>query len=173
MLVKVWSSIWIKSIYNSPFEDSHSQPIYTCFPIIAISAKSSQFLQVQKLIEHDYIGIIKVSVFQAMGSSTVARHERRSEHYNSSRVKGSSPVRGSFFVEFILLSYNSGRSDRMIYLRKNSIECCSKWQADKFELLWLVTSDRCRWHNYNRFLWSVEKHHTSILTTYYLLHNLK
>ena len=40
---------------------------------------------------------------------------------DSPRVKGSSPVRGKFFAEFIFLYYNSGRSDRMIYLRKNSI----------------------------------------------------
>ena len=25
----------LKSIYNSPFKDSHSHPIHTCFPIIA------------------------------------------------------------------------------------------------------------------------------------------
>ena len=30
-----------------------------------------------KSIEHDYIRIIKVSVFQEMGSSTVVRHERQ------------------------------------------------------------------------------------------------
>ena len=25
----------LKSIYNTPFKDSHSHPIYTCFPMIA------------------------------------------------------------------------------------------------------------------------------------------
>ena len=32
---------------------------------------------VQKSIKHDYIRIFKVSVFQAMGSSTVVRHDRQ------------------------------------------------------------------------------------------------
>ena len=44
----------------------------------------------------------------------------RSEHY-SPRVKGLIPVRGNFFVEFTAL-IQSGRTDRMIYLRKNSNE---------------------------------------------------
>ena len=47
-----------------------------------------------KSIEHDYIRIIKVSVFQAMGSSTVVRHERQEV---SSTDEDSSQVRGSFF----------------------------------------------------------------------------
>ena len=50
-----------------------------------ISDKSSQFLSVQKSIEHDYIRIIKVSVFQEKGFSTVVRHER---HEVSSRGGG-------------------------------------------------------------------------------------
>ena len=50
----------------------------------------------------DYIGIIKASVFQAMGSSTVVRHEIRSEQH-SPRVESSSPVRGKFFAEFFSL----------------------------------------------------------------------
>ena len=53
----------------------------------------------------------------------MGRHENvntRSEHY-SSRIKGSIPVRGNFFAEFIY----SGRSDRMIYLWKTSMECIS------------------------------------------------
>ena len=28
----------LKSIYNSPFKDSHSHPIHTCFPMIASNA---------------------------------------------------------------------------------------------------------------------------------------
>ena len=49
-----------------------------------------------------YIRIIKVSIFQAMGSSTVVRHERQKvSSTDSPRVEGSSPVRGSFFAEFI------------------------------------------------------------------------
>ena len=54
-------------------------------------------------IEHDYIRIIKLSVFQAMGSSTGIRHERQEvSSRDSPRVEGSSPVRGSFFLaEFI------------------------------------------------------------------------
>ena len=62
---------------------------------LLISAKSSQFLKVQKSKEHDYIRIIKVSVFQAMRSSTVVRHGRQ-EVSSSPRVEGSSPVKVSF-----------------------------------------------------------------------------
>ena len=29
----------LNSIYNSPFKDSHSHPIHTCFPIIASNVK--------------------------------------------------------------------------------------------------------------------------------------
>ena len=50
----------------------------------------------------------------------MGRHEtvnRRSEHY-STKVKGSITVRGNLFAEFILLLYNSGRTGRMISLRK-------------------------------------------------------
>ena len=50
-------------------------------------------------MEHNYIRIIKVSVFQAMGSSTGVRHERQ-EVSSSPRVEGSSPVGGKFFAEF-------------------------------------------------------------------------
>ena len=50
----------------------------------------------KKLIEHDYIRIIEVTVFQGMGSSTGVRHER--QEVSSPRVEGSSPVRGSFFL---------------------------------------------------------------------------
>ena len=47
--------------------------------------------------------IIKVSVFQAIGSSTGVRPERQEvSNIDSLRVKSSSPVRGSFFfAEFI------------------------------------------------------------------------
>ena len=45
---------------------------------------------------------------------------RGSEFY-SPRAKGSSPVRGSFFAEFILFQYNSGIDARMIYFRETSI----------------------------------------------------
>ena len=54
-----------------------------------------------KSIEHDYIRIIKVLVFQEMGSSTVVRHE--GQEVSSSRVEGSTPVRGKFFAEFFSL----------------------------------------------------------------------
>ena len=51
-----------------------------------------------KSIEHGYIRIIKVSVFQAMGSSTGVRHERQEVSSTvSPRVSGSTPVRGKFF----------------------------------------------------------------------------
>ena len=57
-----------------------------------------------KSIEHGYIRIVKVSVLQAMGSSTVVRHERQEMSSTvSPRVGGSNPVRGNFFAEFILL----------------------------------------------------------------------
>ena len=32
----------LKSIYNSPFKDSHSHPIHTCFPIIASNEVASK-----------------------------------------------------------------------------------------------------------------------------------
>ena len=54
-------------------------------------------------IEHDYIRIIKVSVFQEMGSSTVVRHERQVCSTVNPRVEGSTPVRGNFFAEFFSL----------------------------------------------------------------------
>ena len=62
-------------------------------------------------IEHDYIRIIKDSVFQAMGSSTGVGHERQEVSSTvssmveavSSRVEGSNPVRGKFFAEFFFL----------------------------------------------------------------------
>ena len=64
-----------------------------------ISAKSSQFLQVHKLIENDHKRIIKVSVFQAMGSSTVGKAwEQEVSTTDSTRVKGSSPVEVSFLL---------------------------------------------------------------------------
>ena len=44
---------------------------------------------------------------------------------DSPRVEGSIPVRGNFLAEFILLSYNTGRSDRMIYLWKTSKAACN------------------------------------------------
>ena len=57
-----------------------------------------------KSIEHDYIRIIKVSVFQEMGSSTVVRHEIQEVSSTvSPRVKGSTPARGKFFAEFFSL----------------------------------------------------------------------
>ena len=55
----------------------------------------------------------------------MGRHETLntgSEHH-SLRVQGSIPVRGNFFVEFILLLYNSGRTGRMIYLSKTWNVC--------------------------------------------------
>ena len=83
-----------------------------------VSTSIDFWTSIEKSIEHDYVRIIKVRVFQAM----LARHETvdtKSEHY-STRVSGSIPVRGNIFDEFILLQYNSGRFDRMIHLRKNS-----------------------------------------------------
>ena len=47
-----------------------------------------------------YIKVIRISIFQAMGISTVVRHER--QELSSTRVEGSSPVRGKFFAEFFL-----------------------------------------------------------------------
>ena len=56
-----------------------------------------------------------------MGSSTDVRHERQEMSSTvSPRVEGLTPVRGNFFADFFLY-YNSGRSDRMIYLWKTSI----------------------------------------------------
>ena len=40
---------------------------------------------------------------------------------DSPRVKGSIPVRGNFFAEFIFLQYNSGCAARKIYFRETSI----------------------------------------------------
>ena len=50
---------------------------------------------------HDYIRIIKVSVIQEMGSSTVVRHKGQQVSSTvSPRVEGSNPVRGNFFADF-------------------------------------------------------------------------
>ena len=66
--------------------------------------------------------VIKVSVFQAKGSNTVGKAWDCTEEVSySPRAKGSSPVRGSFFAEFILFQYNSGIDARMIYFRETSI----------------------------------------------------
>ena len=52
-------------------------------------------------LDHDCIRIIKVSIFQEMGSSTVVRHERQEVSSTvSPMVESSSPVRGKVFVEF-------------------------------------------------------------------------
>ena len=54
----------------------------------------------------------------------MGRHETvntRSEHH-SPKVKDSIPVKGNFFAEFVLPLYNSGRTDRMMYLRNTSNE---------------------------------------------------
>ena len=54
-----------------------------------------------KSIEHDYIRIIKVSVLQEMGSSTVVKHERQEVISTvCPRVESSSPIRGKFFADF-------------------------------------------------------------------------
>ena len=42
-------------------------------------------------------------------------------NYYSNKVNCSNPVRGNFFAVLFLLQYNSGRSDRMIYLWENLI----------------------------------------------------
>ena len=69
-----------------------------CSHVLLISAK------VQKSIEHDYIWIIKVTVFQAMGSSTGVRHERQEvSSTDSPKVEGSNLVTGSFFCWIYLL----------------------------------------------------------------------
>ena len=49
------------------------------------------------VIENDLIRIFKVSIFQAMGSSTVVRHERQEvRSTDSPRVEGSTHVGGKF-----------------------------------------------------------------------------
>ena len=55
-----------------------------------------------------------------MGISTVGKGKRQEvSTADSPGVKVSSPVSGKVFAEFFfLLQYNSGRSDRMIHLRK-------------------------------------------------------
>ena len=51
-----------------------------------------------KSLEHGYIRIIKVSVFQAIGCSIGVRHERQGvSSTDSPRAEGSSIVRCSFF----------------------------------------------------------------------------
>ena len=61
--------------------------------------RTQHFTQVTESIR---IRIIKVTVFQAMGSRTVVRHERQEvSSTDSPGVDGSNPVRGSFFAEFI------------------------------------------------------------------------
>ena len=52
-----------------------------------------------KSIEHDYVKIIKVSVFQAINT---VREAWDCKHYNP-RIEGSIPVRGNFFTEIILI----------------------------------------------------------------------
>ena len=49
----------------------------------------------------------------------------RSEYY-SLQVTGSIPVRCNFFIEFILLQYNSGRTAIMTYFSGTSIEVSGK-----------------------------------------------
>ena len=107
-----WVKVWEHSSFS--VNRSFSQICQNCIRE-KISAKSSQFPLSPKSIEHDFIRTIKVLVFQAMRSSTVVWHERQEVSSTvSPRFKGSRPVRGKF------CSYNSDRSDRMIYLRKNS-----------------------------------------------------
>ena len=68
-----------------------------------------------KSIEHGYIRIIKVSVFQAMGSSTVVNTD-------SPWVEGSSPGRGSFLLLNLFALIQFWHHDaRMIYFRETSI----------------------------------------------------
>ena len=58
----------------------------------------------KKSIEHDYIRIIKVSVFQEMGSSTGVRHERQEVSSTvSPMVEDSTPARSNFFADFFSL----------------------------------------------------------------------
>ena len=53
---------------------------------------------------HDYSKVIKVSVFQEIGISTVARHREEVITTDSSMVEGSSPVRVSFLLYFFFFS---------------------------------------------------------------------
>ena len=80
------------------FNDPYIAMVYW-FQLNPLSSSKSK-----KSIEHDYIRIIKVSVFQAMGSSTGVRHERQKvSSRDSPRVEGSIPVRGSFVFCWIYL----------------------------------------------------------------------
>ena len=40
----------LKSIYNSPFKDSHSHPIHTCFPIIDSNAPITGLQWLDRLV---------------------------------------------------------------------------------------------------------------------------
>ena len=82
-----------------------------------------------------------------MGSNTGVRHERQEvSSTDSPRVEGL--VRGNFFAVFFLLYCNSGLPDRMIYIRKNSIEFSEFRESDSlvkhdFESsYWLGSSPR-------------------------------
>ena len=74
-----------------------------------------------KSIEHNFIRIIKVSVFQAKGSSTVGKAWDCTEEVSTTVPGSRVQVRGSFFAEIILLQNNSGIDARMIYFRETSI----------------------------------------------------
>ena len=101
----------------------------------------------------------------------MGRHDTRSD---SPRVKGSSPVRVNFFAEVILLEYDSGRSDRMIYLRKNSIESKYGGNAARYSSFWVI-------HNFKnigilaqllmRINWMCLPM-KSILTQFYIFHDV-
>ena len=67
---------------------------------------------------------LKIPELTLVQIAQLARYETvntRSEHYNP-KAKGSSPVRGSFFAEFILLLCNSGIDASMIYFKETSNE---------------------------------------------------
>ena len=52
----------LNSIYNSPFKDSHSQPIHTCFSIIDSNAYSDIF-SVLAIWEQMSAGILSARVY--------------------------------------------------------------------------------------------------------------
>ena len=84
----------------------------------------------KRSIEHDYIRTIKVSVFQAMGSSTGERHEEVSSTV-SPRVEGSTPVRGNFFADFYSNTILADLTEWSIYGKPRISESCQISQHRK------------------------------------------
>ena len=95
----------------------------SCLPICANSYSLTKF-KVQKPI--DALTKVQLNIPQLeltlVKTAQLRRHKivnTRSEHF-SPRVIGSMSVKFNIFTEFILLQYNSDRTARMIYVRKNS-----------------------------------------------------